>query len=248
MIGNKYLIRLDDACPTMEKGKWDRMETLLDKYGIKPMIGIVPDCQDESLMIQDPDPAFWGKARAWQTKGYAIALHGFDHVYASNKGLSGVNPMWERSEFAGVPLDEQKKKIRNGIKILKDNGLSCEYFFAPSHTFDDNTLIALKEESDIRIISDTIALRPYLYKGFAMIPQIVSIARVLPLCGVYTFCYHPNSMIDSDFEGLETFISNNQKGFIAFQSINTDGLVGSTWFDRMLKTAYFFYHRIRNPK
>jgi len=55
----------------------------------------------------------------------------------------------------------QKQKIRDGYAILKEYGLTPKYFFAPSHTFDENTLVALKECSDIRIISDTIATKPY---------------------------------------------------------------------------------------
>ena len=38
----KYLIRLDDACPTMDAGRWLKMEMLLDQYGIRPMVGIIP--------------------------------------------------------------------------------------------------------------------------------------------------------------------------------------------------------------
>ena len=41
-----YLIRLDDACPTMDVVKWDKIEKMLDKYHIKPMVGIVPANND----------------------------------------------------------------------------------------------------------------------------------------------------------------------------------------------------------
>lgn len=36
---NKYLIRLGDVCPTMEAMKWQRIENILDAYGVRPMIG-----------------------------------------------------------------------------------------------------------------------------------------------------------------------------------------------------------------
>lgn len=247
-MGNssRYLIRLDDACPTMDATKWGRMETLLDKYGVKPMIGIVPACEDKELLCQQPDPDFWGKARNWQKKGYAIALHGYNHVYSSNDGLKGLNPMWARSEFAGVSLDEQRKKIREGIKVLKENGIDCEYFFAPSHTFDENTLEALQKESDIRIISDTISLRPYRHNDFIMIPQVVSIARTLPLTGIYTFCYHPNLMQETEFEQLDSFIRKNQYSFISFKDIQNKKLGGKRLLDKLLSTIYFLYHEYRN--
>ena len=77
----KYLIRLDDACPTMKKEMWDRIEALLDSYGIKPMVGIIPDNADKDLKIDEEDTFFWEKARQWQSKKWSIALHGYDHCY-----------------------------------------------------------------------------------------------------------------------------------------------------------------------
>ena len=57
----RYLIRLDDACPTMDHAKWQRMEDILDKYGIKPMVGVIPNNEDSQLKIKNEDEGFWGK-------------------------------------------------------------------------------------------------------------------------------------------------------------------------------------------
>ena len=127
--------------------------------------------EDPKQEIDPEDGAFWVNVRAWEQKGWAIALHGYNHCYTGNGGLKGLNPMWSRSEFAGLPLDEQKEKIRKGVAIMRENSINPKYFFAPSHTFDENTLNALREESDIRIVSDTIATRPYRYKDFIITPQ-----------------------------------------------------------------------------
>ena len=78
--------------------------------------------------------------------------------------------MNSRSEFTGVPLEIQKKKIRDGIEILHQHSINPKIFFAPSHTFDLNTLTALSEESEIRIISDTMANDIYMKYGFYFIP------------------------------------------------------------------------------
>ena len=77
---NKYLIRLDDACPTMDKMKWDRIEEILDKFNIKPLVGIIPANNDSELFINEYDSTFWNKARLWQLKGWSIALHGYDQI------------------------------------------------------------------------------------------------------------------------------------------------------------------------
>lgn len=38
----KYILRLDDAAERMDIVKWNRMEVLLDKYNIKPLVGVIP--------------------------------------------------------------------------------------------------------------------------------------------------------------------------------------------------------------
>lgn len=62
MFKTTYLFRLDDACPTLEKEKWSKVEEVFDKHDVKPMVGIVPNCKDDNLMKDDDDPHFWEKA------------------------------------------------------------------------------------------------------------------------------------------------------------------------------------------
>ena len=244
----QYLIRLDDACPTMDSANWERMEQLLDRHGIRPMVGIVPDCQDPELMIDAPDPDFWAKAYCWEEKGWAIALHGYDHVYISDQGLKGLNPIWARSEFAGVSLDTQRSKIREGMAVLQEHGLHPRYFFAPSHTFDENTLTALREESDIRVISDTIATKPFRYKDFVMIPQLGGHCSEMNIPGIWTFCLHPNMMSEDDFTNTEIFLNSHGDRFIAFDELALDQTRKRSLVDRLLSWAYFAQRRIRGVR
>ena len=241
----KYLLRLDDACPTMNRNNWGRIEALLGRYGIKPMVGIVPNNRDDNLKQDMPDPDFWEKARKWQKKGWAIAMHGYDHCYISLEGLKGMNPLWERSEFAGLPLEKQKEKIRQGIAILRKQDLSPLFFFAPSHTFDRNTLTALKEESDIRIISDTIAIKPYRESGFVFIPQIGGHCMEIKIPGIWTFCLHPNTMTDENFIQTEAFISRHANLFISFDHLKLNNLKGKDLFSKLLTWSYFTRRRIK---
>ena len=198
-----YMIRLDDASEYMNIERWDRMERLLDENGIKPLVGVIPENRDPVLTEQFPkDPAFWEKARAWQEKGWRIALHGYEHVYSTSCG--GINPVHDHSEFAGHPLEVQRQKIRSGLAILQKHGLRPDVFFAPSHTFDENTLEALRQESDIRIISDTAANDTYCRNGFTFIPQQAGRVRKLPF-KLTTICLHPNYATDGEFAEIETF-------------------------------------------
>ena len=233
---SKYLVRLDDASDYMDVEKWQRMETLIDKYGIKPLVGIIPDNKDASLIYNyKQDLTFWNKVLSWKNKGWELALHGCYHKYTTKEG--GINPVNKRSEFAGVSLDEQRKMIRHGIDILKQYGIVTNVFFAPSHTFDKNTLIALKEESNIRIISDTIANDVYFENDLYFIPQQSGRVRKLPfkLC---TFCYHPNTMSDKDFENLETFLRKYYFKFVAVREIELKKRSKSL-FDKLLHFMYF---------
>ena len=230
----KYIMRLDDACEKMDVEKWTRMEELLDKYNITPLVGIIPHCEDPEMEDYPTDPSFWESAARWMDKGWTMALHGYNHVYATECG--GLNPVNSRSEFAGEPLEVQKEKIREGLEILSSHGISPKVFFAPSHTFDENTLTALTECSDIRVISDTVALDAYTENGFTFVPQQSGRVRKLPLKTV-TFCYHPNMMDDDAFSYLESFLKENKQHFVPFPTaVKTRK---RSLIDKILRAVYF---------
>lgn len=231
----KYVLRLDDASNYRDQAKWDKIEELLDKYGVKPLVGVIPDNKDPKMMGYENDKNFWQRVHFWDKKGWEIALHGYDHVYISCTG--GDNPVNKKSEFAGVSLEIQKEKIKKGVEIFKANGINPAVFFAPSHTFDKNTLIALKEESDIRIISDTVANKPYSKDGFTFVPQQSGRVRNLPF-KLITFCYHPNRMTEKDFCQLEKFLSKRAKKFVSFPRQTTNRKL--SLFDKFLSKLYFF--------
>lgn len=237
---SKYIMRLDDACPRHDRERWQRMEELLKAYGVNPLVGIIPACKDPMMDQYPVDGEFWNRARAWQSRGWCIALHGYDHVYAT--GAGGLNPVNQRSEFAGVPLEIQQQKISAGLALLREQGLEPKVFFAPSHTFDENTLTAIKACSDIRLISDTIANSPYCRDGFTFVPQQSGRVRKLPFEYV-TFCYHPNEMKDGDFRELEAFLNVHEGEFIAFPLGRTERRENIR--DALLRRAYFGMRAVR---
>lgn len=232
---SKYILRLDDACEKMDIEKWDRMEQLLDKYAVKPLVGVIPHCEDPMMDDYPVDSNFWSKVNNWISKDWSIAMHGYNHVYSTDCG--GINPINKRSEFAGEPLEVQKEKIRKGISIMREHGINPKIFFAPSHTFDKNTLLALKAESDINIISDTIANDVYYQDDFQFVPQQSGRVRKLPF-KVVTFCYHPNMMKTADFVYLEQFLEKNAALFIKFE-LTLNGKRKLSIFDKVLKKIYF---------
>ena len=233
---SKYIMRLDDASDYMDVEKWEMMKNLLDKYHVKPVFGIIPHNQDESLVdCYEKDESFWEKMNQWVEEGWTPALHGYDHRYISEDG--GINPVNYRSEFAGLSYELQCEKLEKGYEILKSHGIVPEIFFAPSHTFDENTLKALKAKTGIRTISDTIAFDTYFDQGFYFIPQQSGTVRKLPF-KLVTFCYHPNVMKEQDFVVLEQFLNRYHEKFIGY---GPDLLKKRSFgvFDKALRTLYF---------
>lgn len=238
-----YLIRLDDAAEYMDCAKWQRVEDILDSAHIVPLAGIIPNCLDTTFTSRyTKDEGFWAKSLRWQNKGWIIGLHGYTHVYNTRSG--GINPVHDRSEFAGLPLSEQKEKIRAGYTILKSHSLEPQVFFAPSHTFDENTLEALKTETPIRIICDTIANKIYYKNGFFFLPQQSGRCRTLPF-KFTTIALHPNTMEENDFTALERFIHANANSCL--KDYNELPLRQKKYspYDALLSAAYFSMRAIK---
>lgn len=232
----KYIVRLDDASDYMDVEKWDRIKAVLDKHDIKPIFGIIPCNKDQDLVSKyEKNEKFWDKMHRWIKDGWVPALHGYEHQYVTQEG--GCNPLFARSEFAGLGFEEQCYKIETGYKILEEHGIVPEIFFAPSHTFDENTLKALETKTPIRIVSDTVANDIYKKGSFWFIPQQSGRARKLPFKTV-TFCYHPNIMTEEEYEGLERFIVENKKQFVRF---NKTMLINRRlgMIDKLLRFIYF---------
>ena len=235
----KYLMRLDDACEKRNIENWDRMEALLDKYNVKPLVAVIPNCKDPDFEKYDIDENFWNeKIKTWLNKGWQIALHGYEHTFHKCDNKLNLNPINNFSEFVGLGLKEQREKISKGIKIFKKYGLEPDFFVAPAHSFDLNTIKALKLESNISIISDIPANAPFTKYGMVFVPQQSGRVRKLPFNTV-TFCYHPNVMIESEFSNLENFLS--KQIFHQFRNFKTSKSM--TFFDKLLSKIYYWRHK-----
>lgn len=200
----KFLIRLDDACPNMNEKKWIKIEQLLDKFNIKPIVGIIPDCKDEEFIPNGTINDFWEKyAIKWQNKDWIIAQHGLNHKLSDTV----------RTEFNGKSYDEQRKILEDGYTILKSNGITPKCFFAPAHRFDDITIKACADLKYFEFISDGYAYFPYTYKNMLFFPSVFDTPHIISKNGIFTFVCHPNNMEDSGFEYLEKFISEHRDNF-----------------------------------
>lgn len=209
----EYLLRFDDLCPTMDWYRWDQIEALMDTYCVKPIACIVPDNRDPKL---DASPArkeeFWSRAQEWQKKNWIIGLHGYQHIYDSRN--LGLIPLHAFSEFSAHSYEVQKEKLENSLAIFESHGIRPNIFVAPGHSFDFNTLRALADIG-LPIISDGFFFRPVIdEQGISWLPQQFWQPRRMPF-GCWTICYHPNSMQNSDFFLLETFLERTQNDLVS---------------------------------
>jgi predicted deacetylase len=205
----RYLFRMDDITPTMDWGRFWALLRLFQRHRVKPLLGVVPDNQDEKLNCQQPDPRFWEVMRSLVERDVVeIAQHGYQHLLRRDsnhtRGMQGTSPhiMW--SEFAGYSYNEQLEKIQKGRTILQENGLFTDFWFAPNHSFDFTTLNALKS-TGFTAVSDGLSLLPYNERGLIFVPQQLWRPAWIP-CGVFTICLHSNEITNGEIKAIRHFL------------------------------------------
>lgn len=208
----RYLIRFDDVVPAMAWSRFRPFEEIAEELSLPFLIGVVPECRDSKLMVEPVRPDFWSWVRAKQKAGWTIAQHGYQHVYETGaRGLLGIG---RKSEFAGLPYEVQFEKLSRGKIILQNEGVWQDVFMAPSHSFDSETLRALRD-LNFTAITDGFGFYPYELWGLTAVPQLV--ARPLGFgFGVETICLHVNTMSDDAIKRIIDFIHAHHQQIISF--------------------------------
>ena len=208
------LIRLDDIAENMNWDLMSKSELLFEKYKIKPVLGVIPNNKDSELLSYPKKNDFWEQVRIWKSKGWEIAMHGSTHVYdkdTENKDYFGHGG---KSEFCGHPIEIQMLKIKDGLKKFDSEKIKIRSFYAPNHTYDKNTLDALKN-SGINEIIDGYGLMPYTENNIKFIPQLFYKLFSLPF-GIQSTQIHLNYWKQKDFDNFEKFILNNLNKIITY--------------------------------
>jgi predicted deacetylase len=204
----EYIFRMDDITPGMDWGRFSALIQLFQSHGVKPLLGVVPDNQDPALNIEPANPRFWDELRELVSADQVdLAQHGYQHVLTRRPGAGILNKQLgikDESEFAGEPYITQLAKVRKGRELLTANGLNTDYWMAPNHSFDFNTLRALRN-SGFTAVTDGVALFPFRSEGLTFVPQQTWQPRWIP-CGVQTICIHANHITPSDVRKLRVFL------------------------------------------
>lgn len=223
----KIAIRMDDITPDMDWKKFEEFKALLDEYQVKPLIGVVPDSKDENLSRDKEKDDFWQRVAEWQKAGWVIAQHGYQHVYTRKKG--GCFPLNGFSEFAGLTLREQRQLLSEGRRKLKMRGISTDIFMAPAHSYDKNTLRALKELG-FTGVTDGFGSRPYLRGGLTFYPISFRLSSSLKKkSGTTTMVVHTNTMNRDEMEKYRSIFKTQDiisfKEYLDMQPVRR-GLLG----------------------
>jgi len=211
---SRFVIRLDDICPTMHWENFSVLRRLFAEHGVLPLIGIVPDNRDERLVVDGAREDFWETMRELRQQGWEVAQHGYQHTRISDDpGIFRLNP---RAEFAGLPFDRQVESLRQGRAILADEGLATDVFMAPHHSLDETTVRALVDLG-YDYVTDGYGLYPYRYQGLVFVPQLFA-SPIHFGFGVYTICVHPNIMTEPQLAQLAGWVRGNSYRITRFST------------------------------
>jgi len=208
------LIRLDDIAENMNWDLMEKSEILFDEYKIKPVLGVIPNNQDQNLLSYPKKNNFWDLVRNWKNKGWKIAMHGLTHVYDKDTNRKDYFGYGGRSEFCGHSLEVQTERIKKGLKKFREEKIEIKSFFAPNHTYDLNTFNALKN-SGINEIIDGYGLMPYLENEIKFIPQLFYKVYALPF-GIQATQIHLNYWKENNFNNFAMFVKKNKNNFITY--------------------------------
>jgi predicted deacetylase len=202
----KMAFRIDDVCPQMHQERFFLTMDLLGQYGIKPLLGIVPDNQDPYLKHQADADDFWRTMNQLQVEGCVLAMHGYRHVYdiqAKSMVTDGLN-----SEFAAHPFSVQFDKLKKGMEVLRSKGIQTNVFFAPAHSYNKNTLKAL-HQLGFKFVSD--GRSHYCYERFGLKFIPCRSYRVSVKCkGMTTVALHPCTNWPREYEILKKTLEKNR--------------------------------------
>jgi len=212
MLFAKYIFRIDDICPKMNWQKFEKLIKIFDNYNIKPLIAVIPNNQDEILEKDLPNSNFWQEIKKLINNGYVLGMHGYQHRYVTKSG--GMLNLHQESEFSNLSYIIQLEKIKKGKEIIERNKIKTNIFIAPGHSFDKNTLRALKI-MEFKYISDGIALWPFQKHELIWVPQVSGRILKFPF-GIITFCLHTNNFTNKDFLQIESFIKQSQQNIVDF--------------------------------
>ena len=235
-----YLVRFDDICPTMDFEQFGRAVSLMEKYNIKPLLGVIPNNKDTDQMKCEENPLFWELLKELQDKGWDIALHGYTHVYDQEEPKTLISGK-KHSEFAGNNYDDQYTKIKKGKEILESHGLRTTMFFAPAHTYDAITLDALHDNGFLYNVDGCSSL-PYKEQNVIAIPCRAFGVPKYDIGKINVAVCHPSvwglASNERDYDSLKMFCEKHKDNFVSFSELMASISLGNSKIQKCIEKIY----------
>ena len=241
------LVRIDDVAENMNWKYMDKCEKLFDKINVKPLVGIIPENKDPSLLNFPKNPFFWQRVKKKKKKGWEISMHGFNHLYDSKTKFKDYFGYGGDSEFFGHNYDHQFKKIKLGKEKLLSEGLKVNSFFAPNHTYDKNTFLALSN-NNIEVIIDGYGLFPYSEHNLTFIPQLFYKETIMLPFGLQSTQIHLNNWEEKYFNKFQNFLVKNKSRIMTYHQVlnKTSNSKLKTLIRNFLKLTLLNVRKFRN--
>jgi predicted deacetylase len=217
----KYIIRLDDICPTMDWDKFWKIKEILMDGKIKPLLCIIPDNKDIKLQVSSRTPfsIYRKEIDSLIHLGWEISQHGTTHTLTQKGGVLKIS---DKGELPGISSHLQRDIIEDGKKIFEDYGWQTDYFSPPAHAYDENTIKALIK-LDFKVLLDGIGIFPW-QDGLLYLPLIWWQPKELPLPfskmnGVTQICLHPNTITEKQLDDLKTFVKKHNNKITSVKEV-----------------------------
>jgi len=143
------MFREDGVQPFLLLESLKRMNELLETSNISATLGIIPDVSEKYPIDSDTDLVAYLKETLAKSAIFEAAMYGVTNRYCC------IGPLGH-SEFAGLPSERQEELVRHGLAVLHSAfpDVPVTTFIPPFHTYDDNTLIAIRNQGLTAISSD----------------------------------------------------------------------------------------------
>jgi predicted deacetylase len=168
-------------------------------------------------------------------------MHGLYHVFDTE--AKGIVTAKKRSEFAGHSYEEQYDRIKKGKEILLSHNISTDVFFAPAHSYDDNTLKALYANG-FRYISDGLSCKPYIRQGIICVPCRSAGIPKIGKKGYYTVVLHAHEWVRpdkaKDWHGFNQICDDYMTDIVSFE-VYKEGPLGNQYIQMINERLYYWF-------
>ena len=201
---------------------WDNFYEFLElfkKYNVVPLLGVVPDNKDPNLSVAEKEDRFWEIIKKLCEEGTVeISQHGYRHLYTTKKIqlFYRICGFQTQSEFYGIGYKKQYEMIKKGKEIINKHGIDVDIWMAPAHSYDKNTVKALKALG-FKAATDGIGLFPVKRGGIMFVPQQVWCPEKSRM-GVKTICLHLNNANGELYKKVENHLKSD-RNIVSFSSV-----------------------------